>query len=53
MYCCAAADEDPKKDKLSCKGIQRDSNNMNYQKFHNVLFNGHEDKVTKLKDIVR
>ena len=45
MYCCASVDGDPKKDKLSCKGIQRDSNNMNYQKFHNVLFNRHEDKV--------
>ena len=34
-----------KKIKLSCKGIQRDANNVNYQKFHNVLFNKHEDKV--------
>ena len=31
--------------KFSCKGIQKDGNNVNYQKFHNVLFNKHEDKV--------
>ena len=24
--------------KFSCKGIQKAGNNVNYQKFHNVLF---------------
>ena len=43
MYCCSDLDE--KKFKLSCKGIQKDGNNVNYQKFHNVLFNNHKDKV--------
>ena len=45
IYCCTDITEDPKKDKLSCKGIQRDGNNVNYQKFHDVLFNGHKDIV--------
>ncbi len=31
--------------KFSCKGIQKDGNNVNYQQFHNVLFDQHEDKV--------
>ena len=31
--------------KFSCKGIQKDGNNVNYQKFHSVLFDKHEDKV--------
>ena len=44
MYCCADADE--QKQKMSCKGIQKDGNNVDYQKFHKVLFDGHEDKVT-------
>ena len=34
-----------KKIKFSCKGIQKDGNNVNYQNFHNVLFEKHEDKV--------
>jgi hypothetical protein len=34
-----------KKPKFSCKGIQKDNNNVNYQKFHNVLFNKHDDVV--------
>jgi hypothetical protein len=34
-----------KKIKFSYKGIQKGGNNVNYQKFHDVLFNGHEDKV--------
>ena len=34
-----------KKIKLSCKGIQKDGNNVNYKKCHNVLFNKHEDQV--------
>ena len=43
MYC--ASDITEEKIKFSCKGIQKDGNNVNYQKFHNVLFNKHEDKV--------
>ena len=43
MYCCSDLDE--KKIKLSCKGIQKEGNNVNYQKFHNVLFNNHKDEV--------
>ena len=31
--------------KLSCKGIQKEGNNVNYKKFHDALFSGHEDKV--------
>ena len=45
MYCCADKNEDPKKDKLSCKGIPKDGNNMNYQRFSNVLCNNHNDVV--------
>ncbi len=33
--------------KLSCKGIQKDYNNVNYQKFHHVLFNEQKDRVFK------
>jgi hypothetical protein len=43
MYCCSDLDE--KKIKLSCKGIQKDGNNVNYKKCHNVLFNKHKDQV--------
>ena len=43
MYCCADTTE--KNIKLSCKGIQKDGNNVNYQKFNDVLFNGHKDIV--------
>ncbi len=31
--------------KVSCKGTQKDGKNVNYKKFHDVLFNKHEDKV--------
>ncbi len=34
-----------KKIKFSCKEIQKDGNNVNYQKIHNVLFNKHKDEV--------
>ncbi len=34
-----------KKIKFSCIGIQKDGNNVNYQKLHNVLFNKHNDQV--------
>jgi hypothetical protein len=43
MYC--ASDFTEEKIKFSCKGIQKDGNNVNYQKFHDVLFDKHEDKV--------
>jgi hypothetical protein len=47
MYCSSYTDLDEKeKHKLSCKRIQRDRNNVNYQKFHNVLFNEHKDQVS-------
>ncbi len=29
----------------ACKGIQKDGNNVNYQTYHNVLFNKHKDQV--------
>ncbi len=32
MYCCSDLDE-KEKPKLSCKGIQKDGNNVNYQNF--------------------
>ena len=31
--------------KFSCKGIQKNGNNVNYQKFKDVLFNGVKDTV--------
>ena len=43
MYCASDITED--KIKFSCKGIQKEGNDVNYQKFHNVLFNKHEDRV--------
>jgi hypothetical protein len=43
-YCCSDLDE-KEKPKLSYKGIQKDGNNVNYQKFHNVLFNKHNDQA--------
>ena len=43
MYC--ASDFTEEKIKFSCKGIQKDGNNVNYQKFHDVLFNGKKDMV--------
>jgi hypothetical protein len=45
MYC--AWDITEEKIKFSCKGIQSDGNNVNYQKFHNILFNKHNDQVLK------
>jgi len=44
MYCCANKDDD--KIKFSCKGIQKEGNNVNYKKFENVLLNKHNDMVT-------
>jgi hypothetical protein len=44
MYCCANNDDD--KIEFSCKGIQKEGNNVNYKKFENVLFNKHNDIVT-------
>ena len=41
MYCCS--DMDGKDFKISCKGIQKDNNNMTYKKFENVLFNNYND----------
>ena len=35
MYCCSDMDE--KEIKFSCKGIQKDNNNITYKKFENVL----------------
>ena len=43
MYC--ASDIAEEKIKFSCKGIQKEGNNVNYQKFQDVLFNGVKDKV--------
>ena len=44
MYCCADMDE--KALKFSCKGIQKDNNNITYKKFENVLFNKSNDIAT-------
>ncbi len=46
MYC--ASDITEEENKVSCKGIQKDENNVNYQNIHNVLFNKHEDKLSWL-----
>ena len=35
MYCCSDMDE--KEIEFSCKGIQKDNNNITYKKFENVL----------------
>jgi hypothetical protein len=43
MYCCADTTED--NIKLSCKGIQKEGNNVNYQKFNDLFLDAHEDKV--------
>ena len=43
MYCCSDTTEE--NIKLSCKGIQKEGNNVNYQKFKDVLFNGNKDIV--------
>jgi outer membrane protein OmpA-like peptidoglycan-associated protein len=36
-------DEEDKKDKYSCKGIQKKQNEINKDRFHNVLFNNEKD----------
>ena len=41
MYCCSEMDE--KNIKFSCKGIQKEGNNVNYKKFENVLFGDKQD----------
>jgi len=41
MYCCSDMDE--KEIKFSCKGIQKDNNNISYKKFENVLINKTHD----------
>ena len=41
MYCCSDMDE--KSLKFSCKGIQKDSNNITYKQFENVLLNNEKD----------
>ena len=41
MYCCSDMDE--KNIKFSCKGIQKEGNNVNYKKFENVLFGDKQD----------
>jgi hypothetical protein len=43
MYCCSDITET--KIKFSCKGIQKKSNNICYQKFNNVLFGDKKDTV--------
>ncbi len=39
MYCCSDLDE--KKIKLSCKGIQKDGNNVKLSKFSQCIINKH------------
>ena len=41
MYC--ASDITEEHIKFSCKGIQKEGNNINYQKFNNVLFGDKKD----------
>ncbi len=43
MYCCSDIAEN--KIELSCKGIQKEGNDVKYQKIQNVLFNKHNDQV--------
>jgi hypothetical protein len=43
MYC--ASDIREVKLEFSCKEIQKDGNNVNFKKCHNVLFNKHNDQV--------
>jgi hypothetical protein len=43
MYC--AADITETKFKLSCKGIQKEGNNICYKKYHDVLFGNKKDIV--------
>jgi hypothetical protein len=44
MCYCAKNDDD--QINFSCKGIQKDGNNVNYEKFKNVLFNKYNDIAT-------
>ena len=44
MYCCS--NMDAKSLKFSCKGIQKDNNNITYKKFENVLKTKTHDKAT-------
>jgi hypothetical protein len=39
-------DEEEKKSKYSVKGIQKNQNDINKDRFHNVLYNNTEDKCT-------
>ena len=41
MYCCSDMDE--KALKFSCKGIQKDNNNITYKKFEDVLIHKNND----------
>jgi hypothetical protein len=43
MYCCSDMSEE--KFEFSAKGIQNDGNDISYEKFYDVLFEGKEDKV--------
>jgi hypothetical protein len=43
MYCCSDVSE--KEIKYSCKGIQKEGNNICYEKFKNVLFDDKKDIV--------
>jgi hypothetical protein len=45
LKCIAASDITEKKLNYHVNGIQKEGNNVNYQKFHDVLFNKHKDKV--------
>ena len=44
MYCCSDLDE-KEKPKYSCKGIQKNYNEITYKRFEDVLFNGHKNLV--------
>ena len=41
MYCCSDSTE--QNIKFSCKGIQKEGNNINYKKIENVLFGDKQD----------
>ena len=41
MYCCSDMDE--KNIKLSCKGMQKNDNDISYNRFYNKLFNNTVD----------
>ena len=53
MYFCSNTEEFWAKKcscnfKVSCKGIQKDNNNITYKKFENVLFNNEKDVVVNI-----